>query len=169
MNRMTMLVGMMLVTVAAVLLAEDVTSPRNFKSDVNFDNGCVWKIKGTQVTATADNLNSGVASSTASLVSNQLLQVYGSNMLMTGTATLGTEVVTNTLRVVGASTLQSTANIAGAVTCSNTLSVAGATTLTGGLAPAGGYVVTNTFAAGVYTQRIFYAVGGVVTNTTILP
>jgi hypothetical protein len=35
---------MVLVTVAAVLLAEDVTSPRNFKSDVNFDNGCVWKI-----------------------------------------------------------------------------------------------------------------------------
>jgi hypothetical protein len=53
-----MIVGTILVSLAAMLHAEDVTSPRNFKSDVNFDNGCVWRIKGTEVTATAANLNS---------------------------------------------------------------------------------------------------------------
>jgi hypothetical protein len=48
------------------------------------------------------------------------------------------------------------------------LNVAAVTTLTGGLGGTG-WIVTNTFAAGVYTTRLFYAVGNVLTNMTILP
>lgn len=54
------------------------------------------------------------------------------------------------------------------VLVSSTLGVNGKTTLTGGLGGTG-WVVTNTFGAGVYTQRLFYAVGNVITNVTVLP
>lgn len=107
------------------------------------------QIQGTNLTVSAAQLNAAAGGSTAAL-------------------TPTTIAVSSTAKVTGAFTAQSTANIAGAVTCSNTLSVAGATTLTGGFGGTG-WVVTNTFAAGVYTQRIFYAVGNVVTNMTILP
>ena len=49
-----------------------------------------------------------------------------------------------------------------------TLGVTGKTTLTGGLGGTG-WVVTNTFAAGVYTTRLFYATGNLVTNVTVTP
>jgi hypothetical protein len=46
---------------------------------------------GTLITATADNLNSGVASSAATLISNATLKVYGSNVQIVagGTLTVG--------------------------------------------------------------------------------
>lgn len=76
--------------VIGVVYAEQFLSPVVFKSDVDFDNNAVWKIGGVKVTATAANLNAGLASSTASLVSNAVLKVYGSNLVIKagGTVTL---------------------------------------------------------------------------------
>jgi hypothetical protein len=87
---------------ACVSFAEDFSQNVNFKGDVNFDKGAKWMIEGTEVTATAANLNSGVASSTANLISNATLKVYGSNIVTVsgGAATLG-----GTLAVTGATTL----------------------------------------------------------------
>lgn len=79
MNR-TMIVGTILVALAAMLSAEDVTSPRNFKSDVNFDNGCVWKIKGTQVTVSAAEINASGQQTTGA--------VTAASIAITGAATV---------------------------------------------------------------------------------
>ena len=68
--------------VIGVVYAEQFLSPVVFKSDVDFDNNAVWKIGGVKVTATAADLNAGLASSTASLVSNAVLKVYGSNLVI---------------------------------------------------------------------------------------
>jgi len=62
-------------------------TPKNFGGPVScYDKvnilGSKLTIDGTAVTATAANLNSGVASSTASLVSNAVLKVYGSNLVI---------------------------------------------------------------------------------------
>lgn len=90
------------------------------------------------------------------------------SLAVTGAATVGdTLAVASTLGVSGTTTLVAL-HTTGAITADTTLGVTGKTTLTGGLGGTG-WVVTNTFAAGVYTQRIFYAVGNVVTNMTILP
>lgn len=53
--------GMVLMVLASVVLAEEITSPQNFKNDVNFDAGCVWKINNTRVTATAAQLNAAAS------------------------------------------------------------------------------------------------------------
>jgi len=68
--------------VIGVVYAEQFLSPVVFKSDVEFDSGAVWKINGTKVTATAAQLNSGLATATSSLVSNDVLKVYGSNLVI---------------------------------------------------------------------------------------
>ena len=62
----------------------------------------------------------------------------------------------------------SSINCTGTVAVGATLAVTGKTTLTGGLGT-GNVIVTNTFAGGTYTQRIYYATGNVMTNMTILP
>ena len=91
-----MTLGTVLTVMAFVTLAEEITAPMNFRNEVNFDSSAIWKINGTKVTASAADLNAGLASSTASLVSNVLLKVYGSNITATssltssGTTTLGT-------------------------------------------------------------------------------
>jgi hypothetical protein len=69
-------------------LAENVTQSMNFQGDVNFDKGAKWMIDGTRVTATAADLNSGVASSSSTLVSNPVLKVYGSNFVVKTGGTL---------------------------------------------------------------------------------
>ncbi len=73
-----------------VVCAEEFRSPVLFASDVDFDSSAVWKINGTKVTATAAQLNSGLSSATSSLVSNDVLKVYGSNLVIKsgGTVTL---------------------------------------------------------------------------------
>ena len=68
--------------IMGVVYAEQFRSPVEFYSDVNFDSSAVWKINGTKVTASAADLNAGLASSTASLVSNAVLKVYGSNLVI---------------------------------------------------------------------------------------
>ena len=68
--------------IMGVVYAEQFLSPVVFKSDVEFDSGAVWKINGTKVTATAAQLNSGLATATSSLVSNDVLKVYGSNLVI---------------------------------------------------------------------------------------
>lgn len=68
--------------VIGVVYAEQFLSPVVFKSDVDFDNNAVWKIGGVKVTATAAQLNSGLATATSSLVSNDVLKVYGSNLVI---------------------------------------------------------------------------------------
>jgi hypothetical protein len=68
--------------VIGVVYAEQFLSPVVFKSDVDFDNNAVWKIGGVKVTATAAQLNSGLATATSSLVSNAVLKVYGSNLVI---------------------------------------------------------------------------------------
>jgi hypothetical protein len=68
--------------VIGVVYAEQFLSPVVFKSDVDFDNNAVWKIGGVKVTATAAQLNSGLATATSSLVSNNVLKVYGSNLVI---------------------------------------------------------------------------------------
>ncbi len=72
------------------VMAAEISEDVNYKGTVNFDEGAILKIKGVQVTATAANINAGVASSTASLVSNAVLKVYGSNLVIVtgGTVTL---------------------------------------------------------------------------------
>ena len=78
------------------VLPNDDTSipgPAYFGKTVSINNGSFY-LGGTQVTANADNLNSGVASSTASLVSNATLKVYGNDLtiLANGNLTLGTNI-----------------------------------------------------------------------------
>lgn len=60
--------------VIGVVYAEEFRSPVLFKSDVNFDNGAIVKIKGATVTATASNLNTTAGSGT----------LTPSNVTMTG-------------------------------------------------------------------------------------
>jgi hypothetical protein len=91
-----MAVGFMAtLSMVGVVCAEQFRSPVEFYSDVNFDSSAVWKINGTKVTATAADLNAGLASSTASSVSNVNLKVFGSNITAVagGTATLAGKVV----------------------------------------------------------------------------
>jgi len=68
--------------IMGVVYAEQFRSPVEFYSDVNFDSSAVWKINGTKVTATAAQLNSGLATATSSLLSNEVLKVYGSNLVI---------------------------------------------------------------------------------------
>ena len=92
--------------------------PWDFRGPVNMLGG--WSISGTKVTATAANLNSGVAGSTASSISNAALIVYGSNIttVANGAVSLG-----GTLGVTGVATLTArpkftTTNAPGAVVAS---------------------------------------------------
>jgi len=64
------------------VIAEDHPGPDVFRGNVDFDSGCVWKIGGVKVTATAAQLNSGLSSATSSQVSNDVLKVYGSNLVI---------------------------------------------------------------------------------------
>jgi hypothetical protein len=136
----------MVAGIAAVVvpvMAQEHNTPEVFKSDVTMDKGSKvhvngsWDIGGTVVTATAANLNSGVASSTAGLVSNALLKVYGSNLetVASGTVKLGqatavtgagaTLTISNVTETAGGVFVGLTANggtIAGTVTNGGTIS-----------------------------------------------
>ena len=90
--------------------------PWDFRGPVNMLGG--WSISGTKVTATAANLNAGLASSTASLVSNAVCVIYGSNIttVANGATSLG-----GTLAVTGVATFTAkpvftVTNVVGAVT-----------------------------------------------------
>ena len=101
--RMKMMIGAaVLLAGSLVALAVDIPGDQNFTGDVNLDG--VWAIKGTKVTATAANLNAGVASSTATLVSNATLKVYAGNIQNNGyqTAVAGTSGGTAVYSVQGA-------------------------------------------------------------------
>ena len=84
----SILIGLVLVMAAGwnVLPNDDTLAqgPMHFAKNVyigNNGNGALF-LNNTQVTATADNLNSGLASSTANIVSNSTLKVYGSNLVL---------------------------------------------------------------------------------------
>lgn len=100
--------------VCSIALAAVVTENYVFKGQVDFDNGCIWKIAGTKVTSTAAELNimdgvtvsaaqinaaggGSAATLTPSLVSNAVLKVYGSNLVIKsgGTVTLPDSTVAN--------------------------------------------------------------------------
>jgi len=124
------LAGMMVATLAAavmVVLAEEpaINPARVATPQINAYGSVPIQIQGTNMTASAAQLNAAGGGSTAALTPTT-------------------------------------------VVVSSTLGVTGKTTLTGGLGGTG-WVVTNTFAAGEYTQRLYYAVGNVLTNMTTLP
>ncbi len=109
---LTIVVAVML---AGVSFAQriDTTEPAYFKATVNVYGGLYlpasgFYIGGTKVTATAANLNSGVAGSTATSVSNAELRIYGSNIV---TVADGATVLGGTLLVTGTTTCYGTATL----------------------------------------------------------
>lgn len=91
-------------------------------------------IGGTYVTATADNLNSGVASSGATLVSNVNLKAFGSNFVGVAGGSLlehGNAMIGGTLISQGALLASNTVRAIGAVTADSTLIAQGTLTSSG--------------------------------------
>lgn len=66
--------------------AEEFANDVNFKARVNLDTGAILSIVGTKVTATAAQLNAAGGGSTATLtptlITNNTLKVYGSNLVI---------------------------------------------------------------------------------------
>lgn len=76
--------------VCSIALAAVVAENYVFKGQVDFDNGCIWKIAGTKVTATAAQLNSAAGGTTAALtptsvVASEKVSSYGYTTVVGGT------------------------------------------------------------------------------------
>ena len=80
----------------AIAFASTTAEDWNFGGLVNFDNGCIWKIKGTTVTATAAEINTLHTGSTYTNAGT--LQVGGSLITKSNMVAISTDVgTTNTV------------------------------------------------------------------------
>lgn len=84
MKRNKIVVGLVLMVGILSAVAAQVSDDWNFAGRVNFDDGCLWSIKGTKVTATAANLNQ--------LSSGGNLAV-GGTLAVTGNTTLSGKII----------------------------------------------------------------------------
>ena len=160
-----------LVLVAALALtAGIVNEDMTYNGKVVFDAGArvhlngPWSIDGTEVTATAANLNAGLASSTANLVSNATLKVYGSNAVVVagGTVTLGQGVA-----VTGAGATLTISNVTQtAASLFTGLRVAGGT-LTGTITNDGATIGATASSGTVNFSNATQTAGGTLTGLSV--
>lgn len=127
--------------------------------------GSKLTIDGTVVTATAANLNSGVAGSTSVLVSNEILKVYGSNIAVVagGTITLGAGTTMS-----GSYPAASGAAITGLAAANLTGNIA-YERMTNAFGGAGISIAVTNAGVGGTSSNILWYYRGVVTNVTYLP
>lgn len=79
---------------------------KNFTGKVNLDGD--FYLKGTLVSATAGQLNSGLATTTSTQISNAVLKVYGSNLVMKAG---GATTLSGTLTSTGVASISNEFNI----------------------------------------------------------
>ena len=188
-----LLVASLAVVVAA--MAEDFSQPVIMRSDIRFDTGSVWYLRGTKVTATAANLNQLTAGSdvtvggtsggafytvssdgkvTNSVGTNGNVTLAGtltaSSLVTNGVTYLGVVTsasITNTgvLNNQGNTTLAGTLTITGAVTMAGTERVNGAATIGGALTASGAVTCASSLGIGSGGAFTFTSNDGKYTNT----
>ena len=119
-----LLVASLAVVVAA--MAEDFSQPVIMRSDIRFDTGSIWYLRGTKVTATAANLNQLTAGSDVTVGGTSggaFYTVSSDGKVTNSVGTNGNVTMAGTERVNGAATIGGALTASGAVTCASSLGI----------------------------------------------